>query len=60
MVVVIESFPANVPQVRDDRPAAVDRVRPGVVLDVSHAAERKDFAGLKFYLFYKTNCFLQN
>ncbi len=44
---MIERLPAHVPEFGDDGPAAVDRIRPSVLLNVGHAAEGKDFAGLE-------------
>ena len=45
--VVIEGFPADIPETWYDCPKAVDRLGPGVVLDAGHTTERKDLTSLK-------------
>ena len=45
--VVIEGFPADIPETWYDCPKAVDRLGPGVVLDAGHSTERKDLTSLK-------------
>ena len=45
--VVIEGFPADIPETWYDCPKAVDRLGPGVVLDAGNSTKRKDLTSLK-------------
>lgn len=46
---MVERLPSHVSQAWNDRPAAVHRLGPRVVLDIRDAAEGENFAGLKTF-----------